>query len=191
MPNRNGDDRPPRDPVTHRRYAPRRNILGDPINRGGKHGTKQAANELKKAVITKRILELRIMGLSNAAISEQLVVENGTEGEMVFGIVPKITKWRVHELLTEALDGINIPEAEHLKRLELERLDKIINGHFENACNGDVASTHAALACIDRRNRLLGIGQEQKITTTTLGADGKAVDPIRPVINLTIARRSD
>src|SRR5215472_6834659 len=120
MPNRNGDDRPPRDPVTHRRYAPRRNILGDPINRGGKHVTKQAANELKKAVITKRILELRIMGLSNAAISEQLVVENGTEGEMV-----------------------------------------------------------------------LGIGQEQKITTTTLGADGKAVDPIRPVINLTIARRSD
>ena len=81
-----------------------------------------------------------------------------------------------------------MPEAEKLKKLELERLDNVINGHYGNAVNGDVAATHALLACIDRRTRLLGIGQEQKVSSRTLGADGKPVDPIRPVINLTIAR---
>ena len=38
-----------------------------------------------------------------------------------------------------------------------------------------------------RRTRLLGIGLT-KVSSQTLGADGKPIDPIRPVINLTIAR---
>ena len=48
----------------------------------------------------------------------------------------------------------------------------------------------AALFHLPRRGERdqLRIGQEHKVSTRALGADGKQVDPIRPVINLTIAR---
>ena len=39
-------------------------------------------------------------------------------------------------------------------------LFRSINGHYEGAISGDVGATHAILACIDRRNRLLGIAIE-------------------------------
>ena len=91
-------------------------------------------------------------------------------------------------MLAAALDQVVVPGAEKLKKLELQRLDDMINGHYGNAVNGDVGATHAVLACVDRRMRLLGIGQETKVSTHQLGADGKPVDPIRPVINLTITR---
>jgi len=139
----------------------------------------QKIAEVRRLKLQERILELRIQGLSEKTIAEQVVKE---------GIVEKCGRDRVSTLLIEALDKITIPEAEKLKRLELERLDNIINGHYENATNGDVGATHAVLACIDRRNRLLGIGIESKVTSQTLGADGKPIDPIRPVINLTITR---
>jgi hypothetical protein len=133
-------------------------------------------------VLKKRVLELRIQGLSERAIAEQLVEEK---------VIAKIGRDKVSQLLMEALDQINIPEADKLKRMELERLDNIINGHYKNATEGDVGATHAVLACIDRRNRLLGIGQETKVTSQTLGADGKPIDPVRPVINLTITRAEE
>jgi hypothetical protein len=130
-------------------------------------------------VLQRCMLELRVQGLSERAIAERLVEEK---------VVVKISRQYVTELLAEALNQVVVPEAEKLKKLELQRLDDIINGHYGNAVNGDVAATHALLACIDRRTRLLGIGQEQKVSSQTLGADGRPVDPIRPVINLTIAR---
>jgi len=129
-------------------------------------------------VLQQKCLELRVQGLSERAIAEQLVKDK---------VVGSIRKSYVHQLLTAALDQVVVPEAEKLKKLELERLDNVINGHYGNAVNGDVAATHALLACIDRRTRLLGIGLT-KVSSQTLGADGKPIDPIRPVINLTIAR---
>ena len=150
------------------------------VKRRGPHGKRDLVLLARKAVISKRILQLRIQGLSERDIATQLVEEK---------IVEKISGARINALLTEALDGILVPEAEKLKKMELQRLDDIINGHYGNAVNGDVGATHAVLACIDRRNRLLGIGQETKVSTQQLGADGKPVDPvIRPVINLTIAQ---
>lgn len=147
--------------------------------RRGPHGKQNAIATTRKLLTQKRALELRVQGLSERAIAEQLVEEK---------VVAKISGAYVNQLLAQALDQVIIPEAEQLKRLELQRLDDIINGHYANACNGDVGATHAVLACIDRRNRLLGIGQETKISTQQLGADGRPVDPIRPVINLTIAQ---
>jgi hypothetical protein len=135
--------------------------------------------EARRLVLQQKCLELRLQGLSERAIAEQLVKDR---------VVAKISRGYVNQLLVRALDRIVVPEAERFKKLELERLDGIINGHYGNAINGDVAATHALLACIDRRTRLLGIGREQKVSSQTLGADGNPVDPIRPVINLTIAR---
>src|SRR6516162_9789305 len=147
--------------------------------RRGRLGSHRAIARARKMVLQRRVLELRVQGLTERAIAEQLVEEK---------VVVKISRQYVTELLAEALDQVVVPEAEKLKKLELQRLDDIINGHYGNAVNGDVGATHAVLACIDRRTRLLGIGQEHKVSSQTLGADGKPVDPIRPVINLTIAR---
>jgi hypothetical protein len=147
--------------------------------RRGRVGQRLAINEARRAMTQKRILELRIQGLSERAIAEQLVEEK---------VVEHITHQHVNALLAAALDQINVPEAEKLKKMELQRLDDMINGHYGNATQGDVGATHAVLACIDRRNRLLGIGQETKVSSQQLGADGKPVDPVRPVINLTIAQ---
>jgi hypothetical protein len=142
-------------------------------------GKRHCVAEARRLVLQQRCLELRLQGLSERAIAEQLVKEK---------VVARISRQYVNQLLVRALDRIVVPEAARLKKLELERLDSIINGHYGNAINGDVGATHAVLACIDRRSRLLGIGQETKVSSQTLGADGKPVDPIRPVINLTIAR---
>ena len=171
------DTRPPRDPVSHRRYRSKRTTRST-----GKRAKNEITAAARRAVLTHEILQLRIQGLSTRAIADELVKA---------GKIEKITSQRVSDLLTEALDQINVPEAEKLKKMELERLDNIINGHYKNATEGDVGATHAVLACIDRRNRLLGIGIESKVTNQTLGADGKPIDPIRPVINLTITQGTE
>jgi hypothetical protein len=150
--------------------------------RGNAQAKRSAIAAQRKILLQKRILELRMQGLSERQIAVQLVEEK---------VVAKMSGSYVNELLADALDGILVPEAEKLKKLELARLDSIINGHYGNAINGDVGATHAVLACVDRRNRLLGIGQETKVTSQTLGADGKPIDPVRPVINLTITRREE
>jgi hypothetical protein len=149
------------------------------MKRRGPHGKRECVLLARKALLQQKILELRVQGLSERAIAEQLVKDK---------VVAKISPGNVNYLLTHALDHVVVPGAEKLKKLELERLDNLINGHYGNAVNGDVGATHALLACVDRRCRLLGIGQETKVSSQTLGADGKPVDPIRPVINLTIAR---
>jgi hypothetical protein len=138
----------------------------------------QAVQHARRAVIMAKILELRVQGLSERDIAKDLGFK-----------IEHFSSARVNELLYMALDDIVLPEAERLKRLELARLDQIINGHFEGATTGDVGATHALLACVDRRNRLLGIGADQRVQQ--LDKDGKAADPARPIINLTIARRPD
>ena len=148
--------------------------------RRGPLGQRFGVAEARRKVLQQKIIELRVQGLSTRAIAEELFEKKVTP--------KKLDSSDISRLLTQALDQIVVPEAEKLKKLELQRLDDIINGHYGNAVNGDVGATHAVLACIDRRTRLLGIGQETKVSSQTLGADGKPVDPIRPVINLTIAR---
>jgi hypothetical protein len=148
--------------------------------RRGPIGKRDGVAEARRKVLQQKIIELRVQGLSTRAIAEELFEKKVTP--------KKLDSSDISRLLTQALDQVVVPEAEKLKKLELERLDNVINGHYGNAMNGDVAATHALLACIDRRTRLLGIGQEHKVSSQTLGADGKPVDPIRPVINLTIAR---
>ena len=148
--------------------------------RGGPAGKNDYVREARRKVLQQKCLELRIQGFSLSAIAAELFAKQVTP--------KKLATSTIGELITDALDQVVVPEAEKLKKLELERLDNIINGHYGNAVNGDVAATHALLACVDRRCRLLGIGQEHKVSSQTLGADGKPVGPIRPVINLTIAR---
>jgi hypothetical protein len=160
------------------RAQPRANAPSGKRRRGG-FGKRDCVAEARRMVLQQKCLELRVQGLTERCIAEQLVKDK---------VVAKISRGYVNQLLLQALDQIVVPEAEKLKKLELQRLDAVINGHYGNAVNGDVGATHAVLACIDRRTRLLGIGQEHKVSSQTLGADGKPVDPIRPVINLTIAR---
>src|SRR5215469_18150945 len=153
---------------------------GKTPRRYGRLGKHRGVLEARRLVIQKHCVELRVMGLSQSAIAEQLFKDKLTPR--------KFDGAYVSRMLAAALDQVVVPGAEKLKKLELQRLDDMINGHYGNAVNGDVGATHAVLACVDRRMRLLGIGQETKVSTQQLGADGKPVDPIRPVIDLTITR---
>ena len=140
--------------------------------RRGPIGKRDGVAEARRKVLQQKIIELRVQGLSTRAIAEELLEKKVTP--------KKLDSSDISRLLTQALDQVVVPEAEKLKKLELERLDNVINGHYGNAVNGDVAATHALLACIDRRTRLLGIGQEQKVSSRTLGGRWQAGRPNPP-----------
>ena len=104
-------------------------------------------------MLQQKIIELRVQGLSTRAIAEELFEKKLTP--------KKLDSSDISRLLTQALDQIVVPEAEKLKKLELERLDNVINAHYGNAVNGDVGATHALLACIDRGLGCWGSGRRR------------------------------
>ena len=130
-------------PNGHPRPRPKKNRSSRV--RGGTTATaqRQAIAAARKILLQKECLRLRVQGLSERQIAER-IKEKGVEG--IIDPVEKISGSYVNQLLTEALDGILVPDAERLKKLELTRLDSIINGHYGNAINGDVGATHAVLA---------------------------------------------
>src|SRR5262249_19012216 len=96
-----------------------------PLMANGAHrNQKQAVQKARQLVLTQRILQLRVKGKSERDIAAQLVEEQLAE---------KMDRGQVHQLLLKALDEIQLPEVDQLKRLELERLDEIIAGHFDKA----------------------------------------------------------
>jgi hypothetical protein len=116
-----------------------------PRKRTGRN-QRQAVQHARRAVLMAKILSLRVQGLPEREIAKYLV-ENGEKDKDLGWKIEHFSSARVNELLYMALDDIVLPEAEKLKRLELARLDQIINGHFEGATTGDVGATHALLAC--------------------------------------------
>ena len=47
--------------------------------------------------------------------------------------------------------------AEKVFQLEVDRLDQIAAGHFDNTCAGDIASTYVMLRILELRARLYGL----------------------------------
>jgi hypothetical protein len=54
-------------------------------------------------------------------------------------------------------DIIPVENAERAFRLEVARLDKLAEGHFEAACKGSVSHAHCMLRIIEMRSRLYGL----------------------------------
>jgi DNA-binding CsgD family transcriptional regulator len=89
-------------------------------------------------------LQLRASGISYREIAVALDISLGAAH-------------RVVQRGLERLVALSREEAEQLRRLELERLDGLVRGHYQRAVDGDVASAGVVLRTISERARLLGL----------------------------------
>jgi hypothetical protein len=95
-----------------------------------------------------KALELRIQGLTLAAIGEQLGV----------------SKSRAFQYVSEGLAELNetcVVHAEELRRLSTEQLDQLIAAHMPAALEHDVKAAGVVLRALDSRAKLYGLIKPQ------------------------------
>ena len=87
-------------------------------------------------------LELRKSGLTFEQIARELSYSNGGGA---------------YKAVTRALAATLQEPAAELRRLEVERLDSLLQGLWEKATAGDVQAVDRCLSIMERRSRLLGL----------------------------------
>lgn len=102
-----------------------------------------------------KALELRLEGKSFPDIATELGYSS---------------RQTAHAAVTKALRDITREPAEELIVIELERLDRIWELHYLNACAGDVAALGGCMRIMDRRAKLLGLDAPERKEVT--GRDG-------------------
>jgi hypothetical protein len=98
----------------------------------------------------RRALELRRTGATYEQVAS-LIAEQ-------FGL-PKYNRSRAFEDIDFALSELNREfsiDSEHLRRLELEKLDRLELGLWKSAINGDPQSVKVFVSLMDRRAKLCG-----------------------------------
>lgn len=76
------------------------------------------------------------------------------------------TAWRDVMARLQELAKLEDGEREAVRRLELERCDALLLGHFSRATQGDAAAAKIVLQVLERRAKLLGIDAPTKIAPT-------------------------
>jgi hypothetical protein len=120
--------------------------LGRVGHRAGiKAGPTTSRRSAKRIRIRQReseTLELRLRNFSYQQISQHT----------------KVSVAQCERDLTSALSRI-VPfeTAQKVLQLEVTRLDEMAAGHFDNACQGDIAASHVMLRLIEMRCRLYGL----------------------------------
>jgi hypothetical protein len=104
--------------------------------------------QLKKE---RQALEFRRAGMTYEAIADRLGYAN---------------KSVAFKLIDRALKRTNQGEAEDVRALEVDRLDRLQMGLWANAIAGDVASARTVIRLMERRSRLLGLDAPTKIDAT-------------------------
>lgn len=102
----------------------------------------------------RRALELRMAGSSFADIGAAL----------------EISKQAAHQLVTAALRDIEaktVETTDELRRLELERLDKMLIKVWQQVAQGNLGAVDRALRIMERRSRLLGLDAPTKTDITS------------------------
>ena len=108
------------------------------------------------------ILAKRVTGMSLRQIGQE---EN-----------PPISLQRVAQLISRAVSEMVAEPLEHIRRLELLRLDKLLGAIWAGAMAGDIAAIDRCLAISARRSRLLGL--DKQVGGYAYGReDGEAIDP--------------
>ncbi len=100
--------------------------------------------KVQAAVRRKEAVDLRIEGKTYKEIGQEL------------GVTPT----RARQLVAEALAAIEkdtAESAEELRRLELDRLDQLQSGLWQEAAGGNLKAVGAALKIMERRARLVGL----------------------------------
>jgi DNA-binding CsgD family transcriptional regulator len=143
-----------------------------PSKRGGKKtpsvpppapGSKAArdAKRLKTARRRAEILALRQRGLGLAQIAERL----------------GISKQAVHKHLQVAIARVVDEPAQDAVKLELMRLDAMLDGIWDVATAGDTYAIDAVMKIAGRRAKLLGLDAPTKNVSEVTGKDGAPLLP--------------
>ncbi len=109
--------------------------------------------KVQSAIRRKEAVDLRIEGKTYREIAQEL------------GVTPT----RARQLVAEALAAIEkdtAESAEELRRLELDRLDQLQSGLWEEAAAGNLKAVGAALKIMERRARLLGLDAPTRTENT-------------------------
>jgi transposase-like protein len=114
--------------------------------------------KVQAAVRRKEAVDLRVEGKTYREIAQEL------------GVTPT----RARQLVAEALAAIEkdtAESAEELRRLELDRLDQLQAGLWEEAAGGNLKAVGAALKIMERRARLVGLDAPTRTENTHGYAD--------------------
>jgi hypothetical protein len=109
--------------------------------------------KVQAAVRRKEAVDLRIEGKTYREIGQEL------------GVTPT----RARQLVAEALAALQkdtSESAEELRRLELDRLDQLQSGLWEEAAGGNLKAVGAALKIMERRARLVGLDAPTRTENT-------------------------
>jgi len=120
-------------------------------------GSRTSPARIKATQRAAEALRLRAAGMSLKDIAARL----GYRGKQ--GAYDAIQRG-----LTATLQG----PADALRRLDLERLDRLWRGCFLTACSGDYRATLACVAIMERRARLLGLDAPRRTESRQLHVAG-------------------
>jgi hypothetical protein len=115
-----------------------------PTGRPNNGGSMSSRNRCLHASRAAQALDLRLRGMNYVQIGEAMGV----------------TRQRAYQLVTQELDRLNKLRAEtaaELRRLELERYDRLLEAVWPRAMKGDSRAVGRALHISSRRCRLLGL----------------------------------
>lgn len=100
-------------------------------------------------------LEYRLQGLSIREIAKRMKVGRST----------------VHEWIVDEIDSITREPAEHVHKMELDRLDSLMVALWKKAKDGDVDAIDRVLVIMRDRRKMLGVDGPMKVELT--GPGGK------------------
>jgi len=107
------------------------------------------------AQVKKEIVDLRLAGYQTGEIAESL----GVSGTVV----------RKH--LRAVFESLTTPNAETLRQIESDRLDRLLVGLQGGILAGDIKAIEAAIKVSERRAMLYGLNQPIRIEHTVLALD--------------------
>lgn len=120
----------------------------------GRKNSKTSPSKIKLQEFKKKALELRKDGYSYDQIAEFMQEDYPDE---------HIYKQKVENWVRTALHEITKDTAAEALKLDLDRLDALLQAVFQNAQNGDLMSVSAVLNILDRRSRLYGLGALERL----------------------------
>lgn len=129
--------------------------------------SKASPRRVEAAVRQQEALQLRLRGQTYREIAEAT------------GYASESGARKAVETALQAIRDECEETAEEVRSMELQRLDKMLDGVWSSAIGGDPKGIEAALKIMDRRAKLLGLDRAQKREIT--GPDG------RPLLDLTAA----
>ena len=124
-------------------------------------GTKDNTEQLQTAERRREVLRLRKAGATYEAVADALRERHGSDALPNGWDRAYAAKDVSREL--QKLRSVNTETAQDLRALEVQRLDEMLRGLWEEAAGGDTDAVSAALRVQKRRAKLLGLDAAERL----------------------------